>query len=233
MDNIVILQAVEEVYENIKDRDEFNWRFRSESELFEELVACILGSLVTYELALEAKNHLKQSGLLNVKKHLKVMPEEYQSKVLHVLSTPMESQWWRGKRKYRFFGSKSSYITESYRSLYIENDGIKNILLKNQDVGLIRRELVKLIKGFGPKQASLFLRNIGFSQNIAILDSHVLNFMNIIGLIKSKSLIISTVNAYEKIEELFTSFVDELEKCIAIFDEAVWVVMRVYLRENI
>jgi N-glycosylase/DNA lyase len=39
---------------------------------------------------------------------------------------------------------------------------------------MLRDFLVKNIKGLGFKESSHFLRNIGFGQNIAILDRHIL-----------------------------------------------------------
>ena len=49
--------------------------------------------------------------------------------------------------------------------------------LKNKNESSIREWLVKNIKGIGWKEASHFLRNMGF-QNFAILDRHVLRVLN-------------------------------------------------------
>ncbi len=50
--------------------------------------------------------------------------------------------------------------------------------IKNDSIVSLRNELAKEIKGYGLKEASHFLRNIGFGQKIAILDRHIMRVMN-------------------------------------------------------
>ena len=73
---------------------------------------------------------------------------------------------------HRFPNARANYIYES-REL---KDKIKKIL---SDLGddIQRREwIVKNVKGIGMKEASHFLRNIGYS-NVAIIDKHIINLM--------------------------------------------------------
>ena len=44
--------------------------------------------------------------------------------------------------------------------------------------------MVQNVKGIGYKEASHFLRNIGFEQNLAILDRHILKNLKFIGVIE-------------------------------------------------
>ena len=50
--------------------------------------------------------------------------------------------------------------------------------IKNDSIVSLRNELAKEIKGYGLKEASHFLRNIGFGQKIAILDRHIMRVMS-------------------------------------------------------
>lgn len=86
----------------------------------------------------------------------------------------------------RFRNNKSRYIVEA-RNLLSENgkvalksriDSIKTVYDK-------REWLVKNIKGLGYKEASHFLRNIGYGDEIAILDRHILRNMEALGIIES------------------------------------------------
>ena len=66
--------------------------------------------------------------------------------------------------------------------------GIKEKLIKQDilfDIPKARTWLVKNIKGLGMKEASHFLRNIGFFEEIAILDRHILKNLKKSGAIKS------------------------------------------------
>lgn len=75
----------------------------------------------------------------------------------------------------RFKNRKAKYISESiYR---FENVSIKNFiekLTKNEGVVNTRNWFADNIKGIGMKEASHFLRNIGFGQDICILDRHIM-----------------------------------------------------------
>jgi len=59
-----------------------------------------------------------------------------------------------------------------------------------------RKWIVENVKGLGWKEASHFLRNVGF-KNVAIIDRHVLNTLKEYGLIKSTKL---TPKKYLQIE---------------------------------
>jgi N-glycosylase/DNA lyase len=64
------------------------------------------------------------------------------------------------------FNHRAAYIVEARES-------IKNIDFSEKDPFVLREKLEKKIKGLGMKEASHFLRNIGYGC-FAILDTHVL-----------------------------------------------------------
>ncbi len=82
------------------------------------------------------------------------------------------------QRKTRFHRNKSRYIVAA-REIF--RDGIKDKIKSFYNVHDLREWLVKNVKGLGYKEASHFLRNIGFGRNIAILDRHILRNLKAYG----------------------------------------------------
>jgi len=74
-----------------------------------------------------------------------------------------------GLRGVRFANNKSEYIVEARKNF---PEIIKFKELKNPPE--MREFLVKNVKGLGWKEASHFLRNVGYGKEIAILDRHIL-----------------------------------------------------------
>lgn len=98
---------------------------------------------------------------------------------------------------------------------------IKPILSKFNDVNKLREWLVNNIKGIGYKEASHFLRNIGFGKNIAILDRHILRNLKIFGVIKEIPKSISKAK-YMKIEKIMAGFAKEVDIPISHLDLLLW-----------
>jgi N-glycosylase/DNA lyase len=100
----------------------------------------------------------------------------------------------------RFHKNKSKYLIEM-KNQY--PDILKN--LQNGSSGYELREwLVKNVKGLGYKEASHFLRNIGY-RNLAILDRHILRNLVRVGVLKQLPKSISRVN-YLDIENKFLGY---------------------------
>ncbi|MFH1957679.1 MAG: N-glycosylase/DNA lyase [bacterium] len=73
-------------------------------------------------------------------------------------------------RGVRFRNNKAGYIYGARKILPELKKGLRKI----RDVNKLRRWLVKNVKGYGFKEASHFLRNIGRGTDLAILDRHIL-----------------------------------------------------------
>jgi len=69
----------------------------------------------------------------------------------------------------RFGNNKAEYIENARKKL----DELKQLLKQSRNSEEIREWLVRNIKGYGYKEASHFLRNIGFL-DLSILDRHIL-----------------------------------------------------------
>jgi len=87
----------------------------------------------------------------------------------------------------RFRNNKAKYIVEA-RGKFTQGKYFKmrDILYSHGDVQNIREWLVNNIKGIGYKEASHFLRNTGFGDEIAILDRHILKNMILSGILSEK-----------------------------------------------
>ncbi len=125
-----------------------------ERKIFEELVFCILAAGTSARLALKTVDHIR-----------------------NILMDTDEDQLSRAlKEVYRFYKVRARYIihTRNYISNHLGfklKEHLANISNHEE-----RRDFLALnsnIKGIGMKEASHFLRNIGFS-GYAILDKHIL-----------------------------------------------------------
>jgi N-glycosylase/DNA lyase len=88
------------------------------------------------------------------------------------------------------------------------------------------------VSGLGPKQASLFLRNIGYATHVAVLDTHVLTYMSWVGLTEAPIKSIPTVRKYEALEDAFIGHAYSFGQTPDRFDLAVWVVVKVAKQEQ-
>lgn len=198
-----------------------------EEDILFELVLSILGSQNKYEVALKFTEEIQKHNLLKLI-NTEFEMKKVQNKIENILisSVCVEDK----SIRYRFPKSRAEYI--AYNLWFLNSiNGMKYFLENETSYLEVRKFFVKNIKGIGPKQASHFLRNIGFSNNIAILDVHVLRYMQIQGLIDESIKTISSLNMYEKIENLLKNFLKYLSYPIGLIDQAIWVVMRVYQRE--
>ena len=114
----------------------------------------------------------------------------------------------------RFFNKKAVYLKEGIKKF----DQIEKILrLEEKEC---RERLVKQVKGFGYKEASHFLRNLGRKQ-VAILDRHILNWLKEKNYLKT---IPSTLSKsfYLELEELLERIAENKKVSLAELDLHLW-----------
>jgi N-glycosylase/DNA lyase len=225
-------EAVKATCDRIEEKHipNIKWTNFTEDNLWHELVSCILGSRVQYELAKACTTQLIHKGLTNpknIEKHPKKAAEDIASELSSF--TPFSNF----NTRYPFPKSKAEYIVHTGSSIYGKNnDSLQNILKKSTSEHEAREILVKKAKGIGYKQASLFLRNIGYANNLAILDVHVINFMYRIGLVDARTLNISYKKNYFKTENKMQDYAKSIKRKISKLDMAIWVVMRTIKKEG-
>jgi N-glycosylase/DNA lyase len=110
------------------------------------------------------------------------------------------------ERGVRFHTNKASYIVRNRKNYYPDTKKIITDIIKNND-GMIaaRNYLAQNVFGWGLKEASHFLRNIGFGSDLCILDRHILRQLVLYNVIKEvpKSI---TKSVYLEIEQCMISF---------------------------
>lgn len=229
-----IESAIKSVCKEIASKDGGkNWQSIEESALFYELISCILGSRVSYEIAQAAAMKIKESDLHQnpIEKYTQL---GYQISLEKILKRKLLTKNRKHiLRRYPFPNLRANHISRTAWAIYSNGGSIKNLLHSSKDAKTARLKIVKTVIGVGPKQASLFLRNIGFTTSLAILDSHVLKFMVMQGLADQNIRTIQTVKRYEKHEKLLRRYAQWIGWPLGCLDQAIWIVMRVYLKEAI
>jgi len=210
-----------------------NWQTRYEHMLWHELVACILGSQVQYEHSKTATDYLILNSLLDVSR-CKQNAQEFENKISQALERPIFPPICNnGGRKYRYPKIRASHIRRTAEQIYLSNNSVKNILYSCKNEKDARLKIISYSVGIGPKQASLFLRNIGYAKNLAILDSHILKYMSLVGLLPQLIRSVYSLNKYETIEQVLRSYSKKFRTHLAYIDTAIWVVMRTCWKENL
>ena len=153
-----------------------------DKDIFAEFCFCLLTPQSKAFNCWNAVMELKEKDLLENGHHKKI------SKVL--------------QKKVRFHNNKARYIVNNRKLFFDKN--LKDFILNHRNKKELREWLVQNIHGYGYKEASHFLRNIGF-RDLAILDRHILKNLATLQVIPEipKSL---TVKKYLEIEKEFQSF---------------------------
>ncbi len=233
MTALAIVEAVmHRVHEDVVRHFEarFEWRHSTEQQLWEELVGCVLGSQVDYEMSVAALGRLKAHGLLDINRRL-FAADDFCCRVEAVLTQPITGVGGAsGPRRYRFPRTKASYTHRTAVALFVEGRGLKDLLIECNSALDARRRVCGVAVGVGPKQASLFLRNIGFASDLAVLDGHVLRFMKACGCVPADQRAPRSLKEYERYERFFVEYANSLGYDASSIDLTIWVVMRVAQR---
>ena len=216
-----IENAVREVNRELdRNNSSMQWNRLSEEELFAELATCIIGSRVTFEKATAVSDLLKRDDLLSIR-DLMESPRMYERRIHSVVKG----------QKCLYARSKARYIAKTGKRIYLEQrTSIKKVLAGARDQYDARETLAELCLGIGLKQASLFLRNIHYADSLAILDTHVINYMNLLGFGNGlrKSL---TRRVYLLYENQLRDYSKKFNTSVAKLDVSIWIVMRTVSRE--
>ncbi len=120
----------------------------------------------------------------------------------------------------RFKYRKAAYIVEARRKLLGDLREKLSMELR-QGVAPLRKWLVDNVKGMGYKEASHFLRNIGFGDELAILDRHILKNLVILGVIEKVPDTLST-SMYINIEHKMREFSNSAGIPMPFLDLLLW-----------
>lgn len=207
-----------------------DWRTLREDELLFEAAVCIVGSQMVYEMALEVVRRLKALELLDPG----ACPNEtWKKRVVIALDMPVQfiTNGRSRTSKPRFKNRIAYLLSATLSNVYGRNFSLREMLNDAGRAEDARRILVASVFGFGPKQASLFLRRVGFSTNLAVIDTHILDYMRIRTGVTASPAALSKIDRYEQIEEGFRTLAQRFGYDVGCVDLATWITMRVAKRE--
>jgi len=199
-----LIERVKGIDERTKDivelrLNEFrDFKNKKNDEWFSELCFCLLTANSRASSAIAIQKELGFSGFSSAK----------HQKIVETIK----------RNKHRFHNNKAKYIVEARKHVQIK-DFIQE-LVDERGVLEAREWLVDNVKGLGYKEASHFLRNVGFD-GVAILDRHILNLMIEHELLKEKPKSLNRIN-YLLIEQELNKFAEHIGMTPAELDLSMW-----------
>ncbi len=175
------------------------------NSLKEEVCACLLGGYgIPAELGMAAFKRVRDCGLIE--------RTGSDLEFYDLLSAPFYIEG--RKRKYRFAKQKAIYLAQAIRCLDAGNIP--------GEAKALRNHLMEL-RGIGPKTASWIVRNFMCSDEVAIIDIHLLRAGKLINLFEMGS---NPSQEYFKLEERFLNFCEKIEVRASVLDALIWDFMR-------
>lgn len=167
---------------------------KDDEEIFKELCFCLLTANFSAHGGIKIQNEIGNGFF--------TLPKSELAKKLAELG-------------HRFPNMRAKFIFEARKY----HDKIKEILSQFEYETDARNWLAKNVKGLGMKEASHFLRNIGY-KNVAIIDFHILDLLERYGLIeKPKNL---SQKKYEEIENLLKQIAKTTSTNLGELDLYLW-----------
>lgn len=160
---------------------------------FSEMCFCILTANTSAEMGIRV-----QAG---------ITPEEFATLSVDDLSSRLRNLG------YRFYRTRARYIHENQKFAW----NIKKILYGVKDFEK-RDWLIQNIMGMGNKEASHFLRNVGY-KDFAIIDKHIFKIMRTYGITNESKI---TEKNYRVLEEKLRRIAENLGMDLARLDLYLW-----------
>ncbi|MDK2372959.1 MAG: N-glycosylase/DNA lyase [Candidatus Korarchaeota archaeon] len=166
----------------------------SAEEIFKELAFCLLTANYSAEGGIRIQRAIGDGFI--------TLPREELERRLRELG-------------HRFPKARAEYIVEA-RKLLPE---LKGILSSFKDERSLREWLVKNVRGLGYKEASHFLRNIGY-KNVAIIDYHIVDVLVRYGIIERPKTL--TRRKYLEIESILGKIAEKTGLTLGELDLYLW-----------
>lgn len=122
--------------------------------------------------------------------------------------------------KYRFPDLKSRQIASSWFAFAQIKEVLYEFLDSFSTELEAREAIARLFPGVGFKQASMFLRDVGYASRLCVIDTHLLWYCGRMGRRHQGAM---TARKYLEIEEFLLGQSDALGVCPRVFDSAIWV----------
>jgi N-glycosylase/DNA lyase len=177
------------------------WGRGTQEELFAELVYCIITPMARGNMCCSAVDAMVRTGVLFTGTR-----DQIRSMLIGA----------------RFIHKKSAYIVEA-REKFLRDSSLplKSILSTIDDDQKAREWLVENVKGIGYKEASHFLRNIGFTSDLAIIDRHIVRSLHSLGVIEEIPETLSR-RRYLNIEKAMIEFSKAIQIPMGHLDLLMW-----------
>lgn len=166
----------------------------SSNEIFEELCFCILTANFNAERSMKIQMEIGDGFLTISKSDL--------ARKLKELG-------------HRFPNTRARYIVDARK----HKNSLKDIVKTFNDDNNLREWLVKNVKGIAYKEASHFLRNIGYT-NFAIIDFHIIDVLTKHKIIEKPKVV--TKRKYLEIEDLLGKITGKSNVTLAELDLYLW-----------
>jgi len=173
----------------------------------EELTVCLLGGYgIPAEVGLAAFDRLKDEGIIRALSADCILLEQLLREPLNVGGRSV---------RYRFWRQKARYLAAAYAVLQETN-------LPMQDAVLLRNTLMQ-IPGIGSKTASWIVRNWLGSNEVAILDIHIVRAGMLARVFSPTDCV---TRHYLKMERRFVAFASAVLVPTSDLDALIWATMR-------
>jgi len=200
------MEDLVQLYNNLKDEienhlDKFDdiWENGSNKDLYKEMIFCLCTPQTNAKNAWKAVERLDE---------LDYIENGSFEEIAFILK----------ENGVRFHKNKTKYIIKNRN--YFNN--IKELISPNNgDIVNTRNKLAENILGWGMKEASHFLRNIGFGEKLSILDRHILRQLSEYSVIPKIPQTMKK-NEYIKIENDMKHFAKELKIPLNALDFIFW-----------
>ena len=174
-------------------KDFKNIDIKSNEALFKEMCFCLLTANFNAEKSIKIQKEIGDCFLIDSK-------EELSTKLKHY--------------GHRFPNTRAEYITQSQSCI-----NTLNKIVETNDKKILRDWIVNNIKGLGYKEASHFLRNVGFD-DYAIIDFHIIDVLVDHQLIKKPKNL--SKKKYLEIEKLLRTIAKKTDLTLAELDLYLW-----------
>lgn len=203
MDKKDLIKKYSKIEDEIKSRiDDFSelWRKGDQDEIFDELTFCLFTPQSKAKVCWETVEKLREKDLIEKGEKSEIADEI---------------------KKVRFRHNKSGYLIEAREDFLKDEMSLKEKLKEFNDPMDAREWIVENIKGLGYKESSHFLRNIGYTEDLAILDRHILKNLEELGVIEEEPKTL-TKRKYLEIEKKMKSFSKEVGIPLGHLDLVLW-----------
>jgi N-glycosylase/DNA lyase len=231
----LINKVIQAMCKEIANQEIFalNWGKMEEENLLYEAAICIFSSQSIFEVAVAMADRLREHNLLNPYFYTNNF-YSIEERFINALSTPLpianRNGEWRQIRP-RFKNRQAYLLATTINKIYGQSLTIYGLLYSACHVKKAREILTQHVCGFGPKQASLFLRRVGYSDDLAVLDVHVLDYLQLAYNLYLSPSKLGEISFYEDIEDAFREIATNFGHSVGCVDLATWLTMRVAKRE--